>query len=95
MCKAAVMGGSGQDTGASQALMALCGAAVILFSQRHSRSFVMVVIAVQLALDIYTARTIKAGHGFGFATGLSLGIVFTIIQRLRKSSTTPGQDARR
>lgn len=66
------------SSGASQALMALCGASIILISQRSSRSLVIAVMAVQLALDVYTAWTIKAGHGFGFATGLFLGIVFTI-----------------
>jgi rhomboid protease GluP len=63
------------SSGASQALMALCGASVILLSQPRSRMILLVVIAIQVALDIYAAWTIKYGHCAGFGAGLFIGLV--------------------
>ena len=61
------------SSGASQALMALCGASLIMAAERRPRSFVLVVIAIQAALDVYVAQKIKPGHGFGFLAGLLIG----------------------
>ena len=56
--------------GASQALMALCGAALLLLSRWSLRAITLLIIGLQAGLDLYVAGTIKAGHGYGFAAGL-------------------------
>ena len=66
------------SSGASQALMALCGAALVLPVGRSIRWFVLGVVAIQAGLDLYVAHTIKAGHGFGFATGGLLGLALRV-----------------
>lgn len=61
------------SSGSSQALMALCGTSVVVLTERRSRLFVFSIVAIQAALDIYVAHTIKAGHGFGFLAGVAIG----------------------
>jgi rhomboid protease GluP len=61
------------SSGASQALMALCGASLVVLAERRSRLFVVAIVAIQAALDIYVAQKIKAGHSFGFLAGLLIG----------------------
>jgi rhomboid protease GluP len=63
------------SSGASQALMALCGAAVV--ARLHPRSYVVValVLAVQVVLDIQSVQAIKAGHAWAFAVGLAAGAI--------------------
>lgn len=62
------------SSGASQALVALCGAALVLPMGRGIRWFALGVVAIQAGLDLYVAHTIKAGHGFGFVAGVLLGL---------------------
>ncbi|HVE55054.1 MAG TPA: rhomboid family intramembrane serine protease, partial [Ramlibacter sp.] len=47
------------SSGASQALMALCGAALVLPAERRMRWFVLALVAIQAGLDLYVAQTIK------------------------------------
>jgi rhomboid protease GluP len=61
------------SSGASQALMALCGAALVTQLPLRTYVFVLAVLAAQVALDIQSAHIIKAGHGVGFVAGLCLG----------------------
>lgn len=61
------------SSGASQALMALCGAAVPMGLTRREKLLVVAILAVQIALDVRVAQTVKAGHVFGFLGGLVVG----------------------
>ena len=61
------------SSGASQALIALCAAAVVMLAERRPRLFALSIVAIQAALDIYVAQKIKAGHGFSFLGGLLIG----------------------
>ena len=63
------------SSGASQALMSLCGASLLMLTERRPRLFVLVIVTIQAALDLYVAQQIKAGHGFGFLGGLFIGSV--------------------
>lgn len=69
------------SSGASQALMALCGATVIACRNRAAYLLVIPVLAVQTALDLRAAGTIKAGHGWGFAAGVLMGVVAVLVSR--------------
>lgn len=60
------------SSGASQALMALCAAALVLLPRHPVRLFALAVVVIQAALDLYVADRIKAGHGAGFLAGLLL-----------------------
>jgi rhomboid protease GluP len=72
------------SSGASQALMALCGAGLVTLTECRSRLFVLAVVAIQAALDIYVAHKIKAGHGFGFLGGLLVGLALLFFGGLRE-----------
>ena len=72
--------------GASQALMALCGAGTLLLSRPSSRLVTLSIIAVQVALDLHAAGTIKAGHSFGFGAGLLIGASVLVASRFRLRS---------
>jgi rhomboid protease GluP len=61
------------SSGASQALMALCGAALLMRLRRWECLVVAAILVVQLALDLHAVGTIKTGHGFGFLGGLVVG----------------------
>jgi rhomboid protease GluP len=63
------------SSGASQALMALCGAALVIVSRPCPKLVVFAITAVQLALDLYVAGTLKVGHGVGFLAGLLMGVI--------------------
>lgn len=69
--------------GASQALMALCGAALVLRTSHRVMLFTGVIIAIQAALDLYVTSGIKAGHGYGFVAGVLLGLGGFIAMRRR------------
>lgn len=71
------------SSGASQALMALCGTALVMC--RTSRAYMLVVsiVAVQLALDVRAAGMVKAGHGWGFAAGILVGGLAMLVFRRR------------
>jgi membrane associated rhomboid family serine protease len=74
------------SSGASQALMALCGASLVMVTARYPRLFALAVLGIQAALDLYVAQKIKAGHGFGFLAGLLLGAALVALQRSRPTS---------
>jgi rhomboid protease GluP len=63
------------SSGASQALMALCGAALLMRKGRVGALLVVAVLMVQVALDLHAAHKIKAGHGWGFLAGLLIGTI--------------------
>ncbi len=69
------------SSGASQALMALCGASLVMVAERRPRLFVLAIVAIQVALDIYVAQKIKAGHSFGFLAGLLIGSALMFLFR--------------
>ncbi len=73
------------SSGASQALMALCAAAILISGSRI-RYLALAVVAIQVALDVYVAGTIKVGHSVGFGAGLliALGILFAVHLRSRR-----------
>lgn len=71
------------SSGASQALMSLCGAALLICRSRISYLVVVPVLAVQLTLDLWAAGTVKAGHGWGLAAGILLGSVAVMVSRRR------------
>ncbi|MFZ6653724.1 rhomboid family intramembrane serine protease [Undibacterium sp. TJN19] len=72
--------------GASQALMALCGASLVLRLNTRLKLFAGVIIVIQAALDLHAASTIKAGHGYGFAAGLLIGLGVIMATRKRADS---------
>ena len=69
------------SSGASQALMALCGAVLVMCRTRIAYVITICILAVQLALDLRVEGTIKAGHGWGFAAGIVLGGVVVLVSR--------------
>lgn len=79
------------SSGASQALMALCGASLVLLTERRPRLLVLVVVAVQTALDICVVQKIKAGHSFGFLGGLLIGSALVFIGGSRAVQSEPNK----
>jgi rhomboid protease GluP len=69
------------SSGASEALMALCGAALLMCRSRIAYMIVTPILMVQLALDLLASGTIKAGHGWGFAAGIILGGAAVLVFR--------------
>jgi rhomboid protease GluP len=69
------------SSGASQALMALCGAALATCRTRVAYVIVVPILVIQLALDLNAAGTIKAGHGWGFVAGVLLGGAVVLVFR--------------
>ncbi len=69
------------SSGASQALMALCGAALLMCRSRFGYIAVATVLAVQLTLDIASIQKIKAGHGWGLVAGVLLGTVILVARK--------------
>jgi len=69
------------SSGASQALMALCGAALVACRNRIAYLIVVPILALQLALDLKAAGTIKAGHGWGLMAGVVLGVAVMLVLR--------------
>jgi len=77
--------------GSSQALMALCGAGVLLLSRPSFRLITISIIAVQVGLDLHAAGTIKAGHGFGFGAGFLIGACILGVSRFRSGAEMPNK----
>lgn len=77
------------SSGASQALMGLCGAALFICRNRISYLIVVSILVVQLALDMRAAGTVKAGHGWGFAAGIFLGAVAVLVSRSKVQGGKP------
>ena len=71
------------SSGASQALMALCAAA-LLISRPRIRFVALAIIAVQVALDLYVSGAIKIGHSIGFLAGLVITLGVLWVARRRK-----------
>ena len=66
------------SSGASQALMALCGFILVGIKRfpvpRFAPILTAVVVAIQAALDVYVSGSIKPGHSFGFGAGMLIAI---------------------
>ena len=77
--------------GSSQALMALCGAGVLLLSLPFFRLITISVIAAQVGLDLHAAGTIKAGHGFGFGAGFLIAACILVVSRFRSDAALPNK----
>ncbi len=79
------------SSGASQALMALCGFAVVCARRCGFPPFVFVgtlaIVGVQAGLDIAVSGSIKAGHGFGFVAGALIGIFCIAFMYIRVRNT--------
>jgi rhomboid protease GluP len=77
--------------GASQAMLVLCGAALAGRWTRprpsKAATVLLLVVAIQLALDLKAIHTIKAGHLVGLAIGLIAGMA-TRFQVQRPALTT-------
>ena len=67
------------SSGASQALMALCGFILVGIHRfpvpRFALILAAVIVAIQFALDLYVSGSIKPGHSFGFAAGMLIALV--------------------
>jgi hypothetical protein len=65
-------------SGASQAALALCGAAMALSLSARSKSAhwwaTLVILLMQLGLDLKIAHTVKIGHAVGLVTGFAAGL---------------------
>ena len=85
------------SSGASQAMLALCGFALVgcrRFSiARHAMMFAGVIVAIQFALDIYVSAAIKPGHSFGFAAGMLMALAAVAVRRA--ASTRPAAEVLR
>ncbi|MET0291592.1 MAG: rhomboid family intramembrane serine protease [Steroidobacteraceae bacterium] len=77
------------SSGASQSLMALCGAALLLSRTRPALLLVGFILAVQIVLDVRAAQTLKAGHVAGFAAGLLLAGALLLLRPVRTETRTP------
>lgn len=79
------------SSGASQALMALCGFVLVGARRcgfpRSVFAFALAITVIQAGLDIAVSASIKAGHGFGFAAGALMGVcsMFVMYSRVRNS----------
>lgn len=79
------------SSGASQALMALCGATVIACRTRATYMLVVPAMVVQIALDLRAVGTIKAGHGWGLAAGVLMGVLAVLASRRTIGHADVGQ----
>ncbi|WP_395945641.1 rhomboid family intramembrane serine protease [Brevundimonas sp.] len=73
-------------SGASQAYLALCGAALVLLERRSIGWWLSVLgVAVSVALDLFVSShaAIKPGHFVPFVIGLIVGGVFLLLDRHR------------
>jgi rhomboid protease GluP len=65
-------------SGASQAALALCGAAMAFSLGARGKSTLwwaaLVILLVQLGLDLKVAHTVKIGHAVGLASGFAAGL---------------------
>lgn len=80
------------SSGASQGLMALCGAALVMKVERAPKLIALAIVTIQIALDIYAAHTIKAGHGFGFIGGLLVGLAFFFRRKSQANQLGVGEN---
>jgi rhomboid protease GluP len=69
------------SSGASQALMSLCGAALLICRHRIAYLIVISILVVQIALDIRAVGAVKAGHGWSFLAGIFLAAVAVLVSR--------------
>ncbi len=69
------------SSGASQALMAICGAALVMRRTRFAYALVVPILVLQIGLDLNAAGTIKAGHGWGFMAGVVIGGAIVVVFR--------------
>ena len=65
--------------GASQALMALCTATLVLIAEKYYKLFALLLISIQIALDWHAIASIKAGHAYGMLAGLLLGSILLLL----------------
>ena len=74
------------SSGASQALMALCGFTLLAYRRlslpRYAVFCCAAILAMQVALDLYVSGAIKPGHSFGFMAGLA-SVALLLFPRLQ------------
>jgi rhomboid protease GluP len=68
------------SSGASQALMALCGFTLFSYRQFTQYGYAVkvsaAIVLLQIALDVYVSASIKVGHSVGFIAGIAFAIIF-------------------
>lgn len=72
-------------SGASQTLTGIAGAYMVLLFKKHRHqwktiTFLIIFLFLQIALDLISAHTIKAGHWASFLTGIFIGFLISIRQ---------------
>ncbi len=76
-------------SGASQALMAICGFTLMAYRQfsvyRHSVLVSAVIVVLQIALDVYVSGSLKPGHGFGLIAGIAMAVIFNGTRSRKRS----------
>ena len=76
------------SSGASQALMALCGLSLVGFRRfsipRYAIIIAAIIVAIQFALDVYVSGAIKPGHSFGFAAGMLMALIAVAARRISR-----------
>jgi hypothetical protein len=83
------------SSGASQPLMALCGAALLLCRFPMACLAVLLILTVQLGLDLRAVGTVKAGHGRGLAAGILVGTGAMLVPRRNATATIPTRSGER
>ncbi|HTE43240.1 MAG TPA: rhomboid family intramembrane serine protease [Steroidobacteraceae bacterium] len=73
------------NSGASQALMSLCAAALFLKSN-VARASATGIVLIQVALDVYVSGTVKMGHAVGFSAGLVITLLCMVANNRRAAS---------
>ncbi|MFZ6845458.1 rhomboid family intramembrane serine protease [Undibacterium sp. RuTC16W] len=70
-------------SGASQALMALCGFTLLAYRHFSSLRYVVylsaAIVMFQISLDVYVSGTFKPGHSFGLLAGMAFATLFNRI----------------
>jgi rhomboid protease GluP len=80
------------SSGASQAMLVLCGAALLSGWTRPLPSWasiaLLVLTALQIALDLKAVGTVKVGHAVGLAIGLAAGVVLRLQARTKAAAAS-------
>ncbi len=78
------------SSGASQAMMALCGFALIGLRRFSLPAYALIIAAIvaagQFALDVYVSGAIKPGHSVGFAAGMLAPFAALVLRRGRAAA---------
>lgn len=80
------------SSGASQAMLILCGAAILSDWRRplpsRASTALIVLVAIQIALDLKAIGTVKVGHAVGLAIGLAAGTAIRLQARTASATAS-------